>query len=166
MEICSDMCCGSGWRWYDDEFHAACVWDADDDVTPEKVCAWCEERNDLFILLTDKENINIFLCKQSYLLEQNTRHTQHTHLPSTIHPTESFPSSFWYTRHLPFFEFQYYWNWNFFSSFLSIQYRNDVRISLPPCSQSSGRVSYPIKISSLFFPKCKNGNISSAKAKS
>lgn len=30
------------------------------------------ERNDLFILFTDKKNINIFLCKQSYLHEQHT----------------------------------------------------------------------------------------------
>jgi hypothetical protein len=36
------------------------------------------ERNDLFILLTDKKNINIFLCKQSYLIKHGCEQVKAT----------------------------------------------------------------------------------------
>lgn len=81
------------------------------------------ERNDLFILFTDKKNINIFLCKQSYLHEQHTyifrKYISLSLSPSSIITRFSFLSLslFWYTPNSHALAILFWisitWNWNF-----------------------------------------------------
>jgi hypothetical protein len=91
--------------------------------------------------------ILIFSYANNHIYTPHTIHTlfrvQSTHLTLS---SESFILFFWYTRHLPFFEFQYYWNFPLFSRYNIERCENFP----PPCSLRAGLV-YTIKISSRFF---------------
>lgn len=84
------------------------------------------ERNDLFILFTDKENINIFFCKQSYLHEQHTYIFRKYISPLSLEHHHSFA---WYTPNSHALAILFWisitWNWNFPQY---IYTSNDVRI--------------------------------------